>query len=244
MARSLLRVLRVTRWLALVLLAALALGGCVVSPQPSPPNLHPEGVTLRDPSSDVIDGIRLIGEPGTVDPAEGVVVATSLDADVPPIVEPVRDDGSFQIVVGGSGEHRLQVRDGSARSIPFDFVIDVASLTLAPAPRPLEDCLVLEPAYELDFGDVRAGASAERQVRIENGCGSEVTLAPSRLRESAAPITTIDGELTLPPGGSTAITVRAAPTGPGGAVEATLFVEAIAPMRDRRPLTLFVRAIE
>ena len=118
-------------WLALVLGGL----GCVGSPQPSPPNLSPEGVSRRSNAADIMDGILVLADPMTVSPAEGVVVVTNLDRLGAPVSEPVQPDGSFEIGVRGmpTDEYRLQIRSGAARSAPFDFVGDPLTPTLSPA---------------------------------------------------------------------------------------------------------------
>jgi hypothetical protein len=233
----------VTRSLRLSCAVLAFLASCVASPQPSPPNLAPQAVSATASNADIVDGVRMAGAPGAVDPAEGVIVGTNLDdASRAPVAEPVRADGSFDIVVPGSltGELRLQARNGSARSEAFDFVLDATLTRLDPAPRPLS-CMSVH--YELDLGDVRVGDSAEDRVLVENGCTEDIELLAPRLRESDGPFE-VTGEATVvPAGASIEITVRAAPLEPG-ALEGTLFVEAALPMRDRRAVTLFVRGLE
>lgn len=236
-----------TRSLRLFSLILALFASCVVSPQPSPPNLSAGNVTTDDQTGDIIDGTRVRGLPGAVDPAEGVVVGTNLDdATRAPVAEPVREDGSFEVIIPGSraGELRVQARNGSARSTPVDFVLDMDNAVSLSDPRPLADCFLVTPVYELDFGDVRIGQSAEARVRIENaGCAGDLELLAPRIREAGSPFTAI-GEATLVPvDGAIEIVLRVAPT-ELGAIEGTVFVEAIAPERDRRPLTLFVRGIE
>src|SRR5690349_13979788 len=99
------------RWLRYLSVPLLMLASCIVSPQPSPPNITVDDGLIDSDSqaTDMTDGPRIIGAAGTVDPAAGVVVVTNLDEDFPPRVEPVRDDGGFDIVAQGGllSEYRL-----------------------------------------------------------------------------------------------------------------------------------------
>lgn len=225
-------------------LALLGSWGCIASPQPSPPNLSPEGISRRSNHTDVMDGIVVFGQPGTVEPAEGVVVVTNLDQPFDPAVEPVLVDGGFMVLTEGliTDEYRIQVRSGGARTVPLDVVGNLDDATLAPAPRPLADCLQLMPAYELEFGEVRVGERVEETVVIRNECAQNVELLEPRFRESDTPFTAGNAG-TIAPGEAREIVVAAVPTTPGS-FEATLFVEATSPESDRRPLTLFVRGID
>jgi hypothetical protein len=225
----------------------LLLAGCVVSPQPSPPSITIESSTLStvDYADGYIDGVMVIGPAGAIDPAAGVVVGTSLDNTTAPSAEPVMPDGSFRLLIFDGdgptgGEYRIQARNGSERSAAFDFF---ANDGIDPAPRPHLDCLLLEPAYEIDFGVLAPGASAEASVVVNNLCDVELTIAAPRFRESDAPFSSEAEQIILAPGGATEIVVRAS-SEELGSHEATLFVQEIAPMRDRRPLTLFLRVDE
>jgi len=231
------------RWTHLLLALGLFGAGCAVSPQPSPPNLQPQGIELGDGAPELSDSaLVLVGQPGTVDPPEGVVVATALDGTDPPRVEPVRADGSFSITSRLDGELRLQVRSGSARSAPLDLVLGGSGVT--PAPRPLESCIRATAAgvaaLAHDFGDLRVGAATELLVTLTNRCDSELALS-ARLRTDS-PAFRLMATLpeTLPMGASITIPVRAEPAAPG-VYEDTLLVDVSAPVTDRRALTLLLR---
>jgi hypothetical protein len=234
------------RTLARLLVAlVVALPGCIASPQPSPPNLTDAAIGYGDSGADIMDGHRVTGRPGAVEPAEGAVVLTNLDEERAIVAEPVRADGSFDVIAQGvpGSVFRLQARNGSARSAPFDFTIAADARALVPVEPALEGCFVVAPAYELDFGDVRVGTSVDRTLRVENRCPDAIELEPTRRRETSSPFSVVsDATATVPPGGAATITLRVTPLTPG-ALEGTIFVEARAPVRDRRPITLFVRAL-
>ncbi len=232
-----------TAWLLALL--ALAFGpGCVGSPQPSPPNLAPDGVFRAGDGNDIMDGVLVAGRPGAVSPPEGSVVAVNLDRLGPPVAEPVAADGSFGVIVEGDteDEYRLQVRNGGARSAPLDVVGQRAAIGFVPAPRPLADCLTLAPAAELDFGDVPVGAPVVETVVITNDCGEEVILSAT-LRDPTAPFDLTLDRTSVPAGEVAQLSVRARPAA-AGSVEAIAFVTAVSPSLDRRPLTLFVRGTD
>lgn len=226
-----------------LLCLALALGpGCVGSPQPSPPNLAPDSVSRGGNMADISDGVEIVADPGAVTPAEGSVVITNLDRPDPPVSEPVMPDGSFVVRIDGfpSDEYRIQIRNGGARSAPLDVRGDLLEADLSVEPDPLA-CLTLEPAFELDLGEARGGDEVTDVVVAHNDCASEVTLSAG-VREPGAPVA-----VTLPDpiaaGASAEVQIRV--TAPAsGQLEATLFVIATAPERDRRPLTLFLRGTD
>jgi hypothetical protein len=107
-------------------------------------------------------------------------------------------------------------------------------------PHPLP-CIALDPAYDIDFGDLRVGQSADRSVVVDNTCTTDVSFAPSSFREAVTPFAVVSDLTTLAAGGTATITVRATPT-VAGATEGTLFVTTSAPAIDRRAVTLFVRS--
>lgn len=213
--------------------------GCTVGPQPVPPSFDPQVLVVADtPAEAVQDAVTmraLVGAPGTVDPAEGVIVATPLDGAGPILVEPVRPDGSFELNVTAN-ELRLQARNGELRSEPIDVAIAGSELRVL-APR--HECLSVTPALESDFGAVRVGEAGELTLEVRNDCDFEVGLG-TRFREGGLFEITSSISETLPPGASLSLQLRAIPTAEG-AFEDTLFVD-INP-DDRRVLTLFVRGL-
>lgn len=231
-----------TRLLSRLRLALLlvALPACGVSPQPSPPNLDVDAVA-EPPTG----GVGLPAFTGLVDPPEGVVVVTHLDGTEPPVAEPVRDDGTFSVTAIGpiGNEHRVQARAGAARSVPVDLVGEGEPATLSPAPRPLADCFVVSPAFEVDFGDVPVGGRAERRVSITNDCGAPLTLMTPRLRIASPAFEVLDAPTEIPDGEAVELVLAATPT-EAGPVEAVVFLESSSPTPDRRPLTLFATGRE
>ena len=144
----------------------------------------PNAIEGGDPTADIIDGARIVGGPGAVEPPVGVVVVTNLDSTDPPVAEPVQPDGSFSVVIDGSPTdvRRVQAREGGARSVPLDVVGNFMDSTLTTPERPFEGCLVLEPGYEVDFFEVSRGETAQARVRLTNTCGVTLTFEPPRLR--------------------------------------------------------------
>lgn len=219
------------------LVLTLALFGCAVSPQPTPPNLDPQRI-MGTGGPEAVSQPTVNGAAGAVDPAEGAVVLTNLDRDVAPVAEPVRADGSFVITVAGAltDELRLQVRSGDVRSEPLD-VVSIDGEVYMEAERPLAGCFMVDPAYELDFGVVRS--SARRSIELRNDCPDRVELAP-RFRMGSTAFSLEGMPSGVDPGERVEVIVVA--SAPVGAIdEETLLIEVSAPMVDRRPITLFVQ---
>lgn len=218
------------------LLLSLALFGCAVSPQPTPPNLDPQRI-MGTGGPEAVSQPTVNGAAGAVDPAEGAVVLTNLDRDVAPVAEPVRADGSFVVTVAGAftDELRLQVRSGGVRSEPLD-VVSIDGEIYMEAERPL-GCFTVDPPYELDFGVVRS--SVRRTIELRNDCPDRVEIAP-RFRMGSTAFALEGMPAGVDAGERVEVTVIA--TAPASAIdEETLLIEVSAPMVDRRPITLFVQ---
>jgi hypothetical protein len=217
---------------------ALGLAGCVVSPQPNPPSLDPQTISVEEHPAGF--GHRIVvGGPGSVFPPEGAIVALNLDGAAPPAAEPVNADGSFSISIelrAPEQEIRLQVRNGGVRGEPLDFTAAVVG-PITPSVRPLADCLHLEPALEIDFG--ASDDPVVATVEIQNDCDRDLSFLPSRLR-STGPFTVTADVTTIAEGEAAVLRVGAAAPS-RGAHEDVLFVETSDPPGDRRPLGLFVR---
>ncbi|MFK7990630.1 MAG: hypothetical protein AB8I08_31700 [Sandaracinaceae bacterium] len=222
-------------WMSPLLALLLGLSACVGSPQPSPPNLEAEFLGAQSGrATDIIEGVRVFGNEGSVLPAEGTVVVTVLDGENPPVAEPVRADGSFEVLLPAAfvnDEIRVQVRNGGARSVPLDRIIGEDELLV---PERVA-CLTVEP--EFDAEEVRLGERREFTVAIDNQCPEARTLS-TRLRTDGA-FQIADAPTELSAGTRADIVLTVMPT-ELGITEQTLFVEATAPTSDRRPVTLFV----
>ncbi|MFT3767122.1 MAG: Kazal-type serine protease inhibitor family protein [Minicystis sp.] len=173
--------------LGLGLLAAGALvAGCVVSPQPSPPDLVLQG-RLIDLNPGVELAKNVIGfhaGPGAVSPAQGVVIVTNLDASDAPSVAVVQKDGSFDIAVPGQpGQaYRFQAKAGDTRSKPFDLDVAVDSSGVTSDLNTGSGCLVAEPAIWIALD----GPGATQDLRVKNTCTGSVTVAAPHLRRGLA----------------------------------------------------------
>ncbi|MDI3284328.1 hypothetical protein [Polyangium sp. 15x6] len=228
------------RVLLRLLAASLALGACIVSPQPTPPE---EPTLLADLVStggpmDMATTKRFVGEPGAVTPPRGNVVVTNLDTTDAPGVATVAADGSFDITVDGTEMHEFRVEivgpDG-LRSKPLDLVLNAAGSAYEPGPRPLAECLVLDPAFSLSFD----GAGDTRSLVVRNDCPDELSfLAPRLRRGQAAYGFDPTAPFVLAPGGAQTITVDVGSQ--ANEQVDVLFVETTGAVRDRRPMTLFV----
>lgn len=220
-------------------LLAVLLGGCVVSPQPSPPVHEPilDG-GLVGVSGDVmvlVDQIRLQGQAGAVTPAEGVIVVTNLDTLDAPVLADVNPDGSFVATLTARTEHvlRMQVKQGELRSEPVDLLL--AGSPISGTQRTLDHllCLEIEPDAWVSF----EGAGGSRDVVVRNTCAGDVSIEAPHLRRGDAPFSVSpEAPFVVPAGGSTLVTVRA--DGDGEELEDVLFLDVTAPDPGRRALTL------
>lgn len=221
---------------AVVALLAVLLGGCVVSPQPSPPVHEPilDGGLIGVPESFVQqDQISLQGQPGAVEPAEGVVLVTNLDSLDAPVLAEVADDGSFLVTLTASEEHvlRIQAKQGERRSAPVDVVL--AGSPISGTHRVLDHL----PCLEIDTWVSFEGGAGARDVAVRNTCAEDVAIEAPRLRRGAAPFSVSPAAAFVVPAGETGlVTVRA----DGGGVERedVLFLDVTSPEPGRRALTL------
>ncbi|WP_434047099.1 MULTISPECIES: hypothetical protein [Sorangium] len=221
---------------AVVALLSVLLGGCVVSPQPSPPVHEPilDGGLIGVPESFVKqDQISLQGQPGAVEPAEGVVLVTNLDSLDAPVLAEVADDGSFLVTLTASEEHvlRIQAKQGERRSAPVDVVL--AGSPISGTHRVLDHL----PCLEIDTWVSLEGGAGARDVVVRNTCLEDVAIEAPRLRRGAAPFSVSPAAAFVVPAGETGlVTVRA----DGGGVERedVLFLDVTSPEPGRRALTL------
>ncbi|WP_437736825.1 hypothetical protein [Sorangium sp. So ce1335] len=222
---------------AVVALLAVLLGGCVVSPQPSPPVHDPildAGLIVVPETIKVFqDQISLYGEPGAVEPAGGVVVVTNLDSLDAPVLAEVGADGSFLVTVTASEQQvlRMQVKQGERRSAPTDLLL--AGSPISGTHRTLDHL----PCLEIDTWVSFEGGAGARDVLVRNTCDEDVAIEAPRLRRGAAPFSVSPAAaFVVPAGGTGLVTVRA----DGGGVERedVLFLDVTSPEPGRRALTL------
>lgn len=225
-------------WLAVALATLVA--GCVVSPQPSPPGSDPsidgDGIGSVE-LAEALDQSNLLSfeaAPGTVDPAEGVVIVTNLDNTDAPSVAAVEADGSFTIALPGfpGDTVRFQVKSGAKRSQPFDVVVGADRVTLT-EPAPLPSCLTIDPARWVALD----GEGDARNVLVANDCSFSVQIgAPSLRRGKAGFSFSPTQPVPLNPGQTAFFTVRAEAV--TGEPEDVLFLDLVGPDVPRQALTL------
>ncbi len=188
--------------------------------------------SLRSP------GATLFAPPGSVMPPVGVVVVTRLDEADAPIVEPVAPDGSFRVFTPAltSEEVRVQVRQSiEDRARPFDLL--VTSTGIAPAVRPLEDCLRAEPPFELAS---EPADLVRAEVRLQNDCAEPVTLRTS-LRVDDPAFTIDSAPDVIDPGASASVELTVVRPTAGVIAEDVLLIAIDEPARDLRAISLFSR---
>lgn len=198
-------------WLAVAFTTLVV--GCVVSPQPSPPGSDPsldgDGIGTVE-LTETLDQSNLLSfeaAPGTVDPAEGVVVVTNLANSDAPSLAAVAADGSFTIALAGfpGDTVRFQVKSGAKRSQPFDIVVGADRVTLT-EPAPLPGCLTIDPARWVALD----GEGDARNVLVSNECAFSVQIgAPSLRRGKAGFSFSPTQPVSLNPGQTAFLTVRA-----------------------------------
>jgi hypothetical protein len=225
----------------LVGLTALLLG-CTISPVPSPPvdqpDLDEDGLGINNPETEVdLDSyVTITAAPGTVDPAEGVVVLTNLDTTDLPSQVAVRDDGSFSIAVVAEGLQvlRLQVLGAETRSEPVDLALD-ANASGFSVVTPVLECLQIEPARWVGL----ESAEDSRSIALRNECDETVQIDPPALRRGQAGFSfAATSALEIEPGETTFITVNA--NGVGAEIEDVLLLDIVAPEPERRALTISI----
>jgi hypothetical protein len=230
----------VTRSRLLLGLTALLLG-CTISPVPSPPvdqpDLDEDGLSLNGPESTVdLEGyVTISAAPGTVDPAEGVVVVTNLDTTDVPSQVAVRDDGSFSIAVVAAALQvlRLQVV-ADTRSEPIDLALNATASSFSVV-VPVLDCLQLEPARWVGL----ESDQDSRSIALRNECEDTVQIDPPTLRRGQAGLSfAATTALEIEPGATAFITVNA--NGAGAEVEDVLLLDVVSPAVERRAITISI----
>lgn len=229
---------RLALFLGFLTALATAGAGCVVSPQPSPPDLVLDGdrIDLHPGTGLVSTLIDFSGGPGAVHPAEGVVVITNLDTTEAPSFAKVQPDGSFALAVPGQPGQtfRFQAKSGNLRSQPADFVVSTGGEAIDTAVEG-PACLALDPSRWIALD----GASDARSIVIRNQCSGAVSLGAPHLRRGLAGFSfTPTTPLTIAAGDVATLTVKA---GAGGAEsEDVLLLDVTAPSVTHRALTLTV----
>lgn len=199
--------------------------------------IEPTGVDtfVTEALTPAIPEIVISGGPGSVMPARGNVFAWPLQNNLPPVVVPVMDDGSFSLGVPAlvGDLIRLQVRaEASELSPPLDILASETGSGFTRFNTALS-CLRTSPqlALQLDVG-------REDAVIIENFCDETVVRSRARIRESVEGITLVDDEvLELPPGAQSTIRVAFEEA---SASPANLLFSLREPVQELRAITLGV----
>jgi hypothetical protein len=230
--------------LALIVALLLAPISCVVTPVPEPPDLDPPDpdlIVLESVMSIMETEVFITGERGAAEPGTTVWVV-ALASTSPPITETVADDGSFdlRILASSNTELRIQLRSPEGlRSDPVDLVVPPPLEPVRGATVVRDDCLVLDPPYELDLGEFQQGVDSEVSLSIRNGCGSEITIDALELRVPTPSFQIIESPpISIADGDVATVTVRFDPR-ETGLIEEILFVGVGDPLNARWPVTLF-----
>ena len=226
-----------SRWLLSALCLVGLLGaGCLVSPQPEPPSIIANLLTIEES----LGSTTLRGSAGAVQPGGSKLSTIDLDTTDPAAATTVANDGSFSLVLAGTGadEFRLQAFSGGLRSDPLDVRRNAGLTgdgTAVLITTPLVGCFLLTPALEV--GPIATSSSAT--VQMKNHCTDDVTVSGFSLRQGspAFTITPGNGPLLIPAQGAGAFTVTFKPQ-PGAPTEDILFVEMATPSQERRSLTV------
>lgn len=202
------------------------------------PDLDEDGLSLNGPESNLdLEGyVTISAAPGTVDPAEGVVVLTNLDTTDVPSQVAVRDDGSFSIAVVAAGLQvlRLQVVGDDTRSEPVDLAL-AANVSGFSVVSPVLECLQLEPARWVGL----ESDQDSRSIALRNECEDTVQIDPPALRRGQAGFSfAATGALEIEPGATAFITVNA--NGAGAEVEDVLLLDVVSPAAERRAITISI----
>lgn len=214
-------------------LVALLLAGCVMSPIPEPPQAT---FIVDKVITENTQGMRslgiITGDPGAASPVGATIRVFNLDAQYSPVDGQVEANGSFMLdlEVDEGDELRFQIITDEYRFDAIDLVAGPPNTVPVLAERPLADCLLLEPAAEIDL-------AATQTVVVENTCENDVQLEAPSLR---APLTGIEigSDRSWPevvtPGGSITVDVQ---VDPDWDIEDIFFITVITPELDRRPIT-------
>ncbi len=167
--------------------------GCVLSPQPLPPSIDGERLTIElistDPDRGEIDTARIIGAPGAVSPGGAVLHTVNLELANEATELTVAEDGSFEVYLTGQPgqEFRLRAFSEGLWSRPEDIVAPAEDGPPDSPVRPLGDCLSLSAPLELGFGPIAQGDITVDTIELTNHCGETLRLDDVRLRIGDAP---------------------------------------------------------
>lgn len=223
---------------------------CGVSPRPEPPVTLPPPPTLDEsrlsyrvpgdgeaPEAHVV----IVGSADAVNTADcaeapGCVVrAFNLDDTSPPVDAAVADDGSFELELGAEEGNtvRLEGIGPTAASGPEDLTLGRDG-SLESLDAPLGDCLELNPR-----GLMWLERQAEGKLEVANSCERAIELVEPRARSSRDRLELGQDQswpLTLEVNGLISIRIEATDGEPGD--EYVFFVEATAPEKDRRAVSV------
>ncbi len=169
-----------------------SVGGCVISPQPLPPSIDASKITMEltssQPDGGELDRVIIVGSAGAVTPGGAQLRVNNLDSGDPASALIVGDDGSFWVMTPGrSGDvFRLRALHHDLWSEPVDIEVPEEDGPVDPLDRPLEECLLLDPADRLDFGPVDLDTTADGVIEVHNECLVTVRIEDVRIRISEA----------------------------------------------------------
>lgn len=161
---------------------AVTLGGCIVSPQPEPPNVQVSALRFTQ--------TELMGDPGAVLSGMGVLWLVDIKGTATPIEVPVRPDGSFGPIDWSmrypTGEVLAHNRVGARPwSTPFVFQRDPPTDGARVPTDQFSPCL--DVTQQLDFGTVPALSVQTLDVTYVNNCGEAVEVGLSVIQRLGNP---------------------------------------------------------
>lgn len=214
------------------------LAGCVATETGNPsarPELDPavvEGEVIpNDPMLPSPPMVAVRGRAGSVDPPTGQIRGWGLERTGPAAFADVDAEGGFVLYVHAAESEpvRLEVEapDGT-RSLPVD--VRVSSTTGLMLAMVANDCLAMEP--ETLFLSTAPGRDVA--IVLTNACAEPVDRSEATLRNAESAFSVIDeGPLSIPPGESSTVRVRAT-----GAAEDIVLIRVLAPRPELRAVSV------
>lgn len=235
------------------LLAAIG-AACIVSPVPQPPNIEAPTMEIGDVTFDPCltcdtDSVALTAPPGTVTHPElqdeVELWIANLDLQRVPQRVPVEADGSFEAQIVGMGldVFRVQARVRDARSAPWDVTAGDEGEPVELITHPLQGCLSLEPASEIDFFELERGRVLSLTLTASEDCADDVVLSSVELRMSSTAFELHEVPTRIAPGDQRTMYVELVALEPGD-YEEILLIEVSDPESDRFAVTLIGRVPE